>query len=76
MSDRAGVKTVGLAVGVVIGIAAVLLSVLVAGAFDRPISPELKGVLIVTTIVTLLFILFPNPIVGGADTAAASLFVK
>jgi NADH-quinone oxidoreductase subunit N len=47
-----------------------------AGAFDRPISPELKGVLIVTTVVTLLFILFPNPIVGGADTAAASLFAK
>jgi NADH-quinone oxidoreductase subunit N len=47
-----------------------------AGVFDRPISPELKGVLIVTTIVTLLFILFPNPIVGGADTAAASLFIK
>jgi NADH-quinone oxidoreductase subunit N len=46
------------------------------GAFDRPISPELKGVLIVTSVVTLLFILFPNPIVGGADIAAASLFAK
>ncbi|HKS89422.1 MAG TPA: NADH-quinone oxidoreductase subunit NuoN [Stellaceae bacterium] len=43
-------------------------------AFDRPIAPEVKWVLVVTTAVTILFILLPDPIVGGAATAAASLF--
>jgi NADH-quinone oxidoreductase subunit N len=42
--------------------------------FDRPIAAELKGVLIVTAIVTLFFFLLPDPIVGGAEAAAASLF--
>ena len=46
------------------------------GAFDRPIAVELKGVLFVTSIVVLFFILLPDPIVGGAQTAAASLFAK
>ncbi len=45
-------------------------------AFDRPISAELKGVLLVTAIVTLFFILLPDPIVGPAQAAAASLFGK
>jgi len=44
------------------------------GAFDRPISPELKGVLLVTAIVVLFFILLPDPLVGGAQIAAKSLF--
>jgi NADH-quinone oxidoreductase subunit N len=44
------------------------------GAFDRPISPELKGVLLVTAIVVLFFILLPDPLVGGAQMAAKSLF--
>ena len=44
------------------------------GAFDRPIAPELKWVLVVTAVLTMFFILLPNPIVGGAETAAASLF--
>jgi len=43
------------------------------GAFDR-VSPELKGVLVVTAIVVLFFILLPNPLVGGAQVAAQSLF--
>ncbi|HEU0217579.1 MAG TPA: NADH-quinone oxidoreductase subunit NuoN [Stellaceae bacterium] len=47
-----------------------------AGAFDRPISPELKAVLVVTAIVTLFFFLLPDPIVGSAEAAAASLFAK
>ncbi len=42
--------------------------------FDRPIAAELKGVLFVTAIVTLFFFLLPDPIVGGAEAAAASLF--
>jgi NADH-quinone oxidoreductase subunit N len=46
------------------------------GAFDRPISAELKGVLLVTAVVTLFFFLFPGPIVGGAEVAAAALFAR
>ncbi|HEY1797898.1 MAG TPA: NADH-quinone oxidoreductase subunit NuoN [Stellaceae bacterium] len=42
-------------------------------AFDR-VAPELKGVLVVTAIVVLFFILFPDPLVGGAQAAAQSLF--
>jgi NADH-quinone oxidoreductase subunit N len=45
-----------------------------AGSFDRPISPELKAVLVVTAVVTLFFFLLPDPIVGSAEAAAASLF--
>jgi NADH-quinone oxidoreductase subunit N len=45
-------------------------------AFDRPLSPELKGVLLVTVLLTMFFILWPDPIVGGAETAAASLFAR
>jgi len=43
-------------------------------AFDRPIAAELKGVLVVTALVTLFFFLLPDPIVGSAQAAAASLF--
>jgi NADH-quinone oxidoreductase subunit N len=45
-----------------------------AGAFDRPLSPELKGVLLLTAVFTLFFVLLPGPIVGAADAAAAALF--
>jgi NADH-quinone oxidoreductase subunit N len=44
--------------------------------FDRPIAAELKGVLFVTTVITLFFFLLPGPIVGGAETAAAALFAR
>jgi NADH-quinone oxidoreductase subunit N len=47
-----------------------------AGAFDRPIAPELKAVLVVTAVVTMFFFLWPDSIVGHAETAAASLFAK
>src|SRR5690242_11140699 len=30
-------------------------------AFDRPLAPELKGVLLVTVILTMFFILWPDP---------------
>ena len=43
---------------------------------DRPIAAELKLVLLVTVALTLLFILFPDPIVGGAEAAAKSLFAR
>jgi NADH-quinone oxidoreductase subunit N len=46
------------------------------GAFDRPIAVELKAVLIVTAMVTLFFFLLPDPVVGSAEAAAASLFAK
>jgi NADH-quinone oxidoreductase subunit N len=45
-------------------------------AFDRPIAPELKGVLVVTVALTMFFILLPDPIVGRAAAAAASLFAR
>jgi NADH-quinone oxidoreductase subunit N len=43
-------------------------------AFDRPLVPEIKAVLVVTAALTLLFILWPDPIVGPAGAAAAVLF--
>src|SRR5205085_1547117 len=46
------------------------------GAFDRPIAAELKWVLVVTVALTMFFILFPDPIVGGAEAAAKSLFAR
>jgi NADH-quinone oxidoreductase subunit N len=47
-----------------------------AAAFDRPVAAELKGVLVVTALLTLFFFAFPGPIVGGAKAAAASLFLR
>ena len=47
-----------------------------AAAFDRPMPVELKAVLFVTAVVTLFFFLLPDPIVGSAEAAAASLFLK
>ena len=44
--------------------------------FDRPIAPELKTVLVVAAVLTMAFILWPDPIVGGATAAAASLFPR
>jgi NADH-quinone oxidoreductase subunit N len=46
------------------------------GAFDRPIAPELKWVLVVTAVLTMFFILMPDPVVGGAEVAAKSLFLR
>jgi NADH-quinone oxidoreductase subunit N len=46
------------------------------GAFDRPISAELKSVLFVTAVGTLFFFLVPGPIVAGAEAAAAALFAR
>ena len=47
-----------------------------AEAFDHPLAPELKGVVLVTAIVTLFFFLLPGSLVGGAAAAAASLFAR
>jgi NADH-quinone oxidoreductase subunit N len=47
-----------------------------AAAFDRPIAIELKAVLLVAAIVTMFFFLLPDPLVGSAEAAAASLFAK
>jgi NADH-quinone oxidoreductase subunit N len=46
------------------------------GAFDRPIAVELKAVLVVAALVTMFFFLLPDPVVGSAEAAAASLFAK
>lgn len=45
-------------------------------AFDGPIAGELKGVLLVTALVTLFFFLLPGPVVGSAEVAAFSLFLR
>jgi NADH-quinone oxidoreductase subunit N len=45
-------------------------------AFDGPIVTELKGVLLVTALVTLFFFLLPGPVVGSAEVAASSLFLR
>ena len=45
-------------------------------AFDAPIAGELKGVLLVTALVTLFFFLLPGPLVGGAEAAASALFLR
>ena len=47
----------------------------VAG-FDRPISAELKGVLVVSAVLTLFFFLFPGPLSGAANAAATALFPR
>jgi NADH-quinone oxidoreductase subunit N len=44
--------------------------------FDRPIAPELQAVLLVTAFLTMFFIVHPDPVVGPAQAAAASLFAK
>src|SRR5579863_9799398 len=44
--------------------------------FDRPLAPEVKAVLLVTAFLTMFFILLPDPIVGGAEAAAAALFAR
>jgi NADH-quinone oxidoreductase subunit N len=46
------------------------------GAFDRPIAPELKWVLFVAAVLTMFFILLPDPLVGTAGEAAAALFPR
>jgi NADH-quinone oxidoreductase subunit N len=45
-------------------------------AFDRPLSVELKSVLVVTAIITLFFFALPGPLIGVASAAAASLFAR
>jgi NADH-quinone oxidoreductase subunit N len=45
-------------------------------SFDRPIAAELKWVLFVAAMLTMFFILLPDPIIGGAEAAAASLFAR
>ena len=45
-------------------------------AFDRPLTPELKAVLVVAAVLTMAFIVWPDPIVGGAEAAAAALFPR
>jgi len=45
-------------------------------AFDRPLAPELAAVLFVAAVLTMFFIVHPDPIVGPAQAAAASLFAR
>ena len=43
---------------------------------DRPIAGELKWVLVTAAVLTMFFILYPDPIVGGAEAAAKSLLAR
>jgi NADH-quinone oxidoreductase subunit N len=45
-----------------------------APAFDRPIGGSVGAVLAVSTLFTLLFFVFPGPLVSAASVAAAALF--
>jgi len=45
-----------------------------ADPFDRPISRELKAVLVISAIVILFFFIYPAPIVDAADAATHALF--
>ena len=45
-----------------------------AEAFDRPIGREMTAILVATSVVILLFIAFPAPLLDGAGAAAAALF--
>jgi NADH-quinone oxidoreductase subunit N len=44
------------------------------GAFDRPFGREVQAVAAVTALVVLLFFVWPDPLVKGADAVAAALF--
>ncbi len=43
-------------------------------AFDTPIGSEMKAVLVITGVFTLLFFVVPGPVVESAAAAAATLF--
>ncbi len=45
-----------------------------AGAFDRPIGGKLGTVLAISSLFTLLFFVYPAPLVNAAGVAAAALF--
>ncbi len=45
-----------------------------AEPLDKGIEPEVQAVLVVTAAVTALFVVFPSPILGTAQVAAAALF--
>jgi NADH-quinone oxidoreductase subunit N len=43
-------------------------------AFDRPVGREISGIVAVTTVITVFFLLFLQPVLTLAGRAAASLF--
>ncbi|HXQ65819.1 MAG TPA: NADH-quinone oxidoreductase subunit N, partial [Alphaproteobacteria bacterium] len=43
-------------------------------AFERPIAGSMSAVLTLTGLFTLLFFVYPAPILAGAKIAAAALF--
>ena len=45
-----------------------------AEPLDRGFSPELRWVILVSSVVIVLFFLYPEPVLSGAGAAAASLF--
>jgi NADH-quinone oxidoreductase subunit N len=45
-----------------------------APAFDKPIGPRIGVVLTITSLFTLLFFVYPAPLISAASVAAAALF--
>jgi len=44
------------------------------GAFDRPFGGEVTAVVLVCAVIILFFIVWPGPMLNGADAVAATLF--
>ncbi|HEV2264843.1 MAG TPA: NADH-quinone oxidoreductase subunit NuoN [Stellaceae bacterium] len=44
------------------------------GAFDRPFGGEVTAVVLVCAVIILFFIVWPGPLLNGADAVAATLF--
>src|SRR5579863_5112364 len=44
------------------------------GAFDRPFGGEVAAVVLICALVILFFIVWPGPLLNGADAVAATLF--
>jgi NADH-quinone oxidoreductase subunit N len=44
------------------------------GTFDRPFGGEVAAVLLICAIIILFFIVWPGPLLNGADAVAATLF--
>ncbi|HKR20418.1 MAG TPA: NADH-quinone oxidoreductase subunit NuoN [Stellaceae bacterium] len=44
------------------------------GAFDRPFGGEVAAVILVCAIIIMFFIVWPGPMLNGADAVAATLF--
>ncbi|MDA0239552.1 MAG: NADH-quinone oxidoreductase subunit NuoN [Proteobacteria bacterium] len=42
--------------------------------FDRPVSRDMKSILVITGVVVILFFIYPDPVLNGAELATSALF--